>query len=100
MPAGISQILKPSEMVVVTGKVNRRAEDGAAEILVEEMVPLAQAREQYVSELLVRMSSPGVEDETILRDLKDVLVALSRAAAASAWKWTRRPRAPSSSRPI
>jgi len=38
--SGISQFLKPSDMVVVTGKVNRRAEDGAAEILVEEMVRL------------------------------------------------------------
>jgi DNA polymerase-3 subunit alpha len=69
---GISQHLKPSEMVVVTGKVNRRAEDGTPEILVEEMVPLAQAREQYVSELFVNMSSPSVA-EGVLEDLKDIL---------------------------
>ena len=69
---GISQYLKPSAMVVVTGKVNRRAEDGNPEILVEDMVPLDSAREQYVSELLVRMSSPGVEEKS-LEDLKDVL---------------------------
>ena len=31
--SGISQYLKPSDMVVVTGKVNRRAEDGMPEIL-------------------------------------------------------------------
>ncbi len=70
--SGISQYLKPSTMVVVTGKVNRRAEDGNPEILVEDMAPLETAREQYVSELLVRMSSPGVE-EKVLEDLKDVL---------------------------
>jgi DNA polymerase-3 subunit alpha len=70
--SGISQYLKPSAMVVVTGKVNRRAEDGNPEILVEDMVPLETAREQYVSELLVRMSSPGVEEKT-LEDLKVVL---------------------------
>jgi len=70
--SGISQYLKPSDMVVVTGKVNRRAEDGAPEILVEEMVPLAQAREQYVSELMVRTSSPGLE-ENVLEDLKMIL---------------------------
>jgi DNA polymerase-3 subunit alpha len=70
--SGISQFLKPSEMMVVTGKVNRRAEDGNPEILVEEMVPLAQAREQYVSELLVRTSFPGVEEKA-LEELKDIL---------------------------
>jgi DNA polymerase-3 subunit alpha len=69
---GISQHLKPSAMVVVTGKVNRRAEDGNPEILVEEMVPLEAAREQYVSELFVRMSSPGVEEKA-LEDLRDIL---------------------------
>jgi DNA polymerase III subunit alpha len=70
--AGASRYLKPSEMVVVTGKVNRRAEDGTAEILAEELVPLAQAREQYVSELLVRLSAPGVEEKA-LEDLKETL---------------------------
>ena len=69
---GISPLLKPSAMVVVTGKLNRRAEDGNPEILVEDMVPLESAREQYVSELLVRMGAPGVEAK-ILEDLKDVL---------------------------
>jgi DNA polymerase III alpha subunit len=59
-------------MVVVTGKVNRRAEDGQPEILVEEMVPLAQAREQYVSELMVRTSSSALE-EKVLEDLKTIL---------------------------
>jgi DNA polymerase-3 subunit alpha len=70
--AGLSQYLKPSAMVVVTGKVNRRAEDGAPEILVEDMVPLALAREQYVSELLIRMSTPGLEQNS-LEDLRAVL---------------------------
>jgi len=70
--SGISQYLKPSEMVVVTGKVNRREEDGTPEVLVEEMALLSKAREQYVSELLVRMSSPGVE-QNVLEDLRDVL---------------------------
>ena len=36
------------------------------------MAPLETAREQYVSELLVRMSSPGMEPK-VLEDLKDVL---------------------------
>ena len=67
--SGISQYLKPSEMVVITGKLNRRVEDGLPEILVEEMVPLAKAREQYVSELFVKMSSPGLE-EKLLNDLQ------------------------------
>lgn len=70
--SGISQYLKPSALVVVTGKLNRRAEDGTPELLVEEMVPLESAREQYVSELLVRMASPGLENRT-LEDLRDVL---------------------------
>ncbi len=70
--SGISQYLKPSEMVVVTGKVNRRAEDGAPEILVEELSLLSKAREQYVSELLVRMTTAGLEG-TILEELKEVL---------------------------
>ena len=70
--SGISQYLKPSEMVVVTGKVNRRAEDGNPEILVEEMALLGKAREQYVSELMVRMTTAGVEG-SVLDDLKDVL---------------------------
>jgi DNA polymerase-3 subunit alpha len=70
--AGISPLLKPSAMVVVTGKLNRRAEDGNPEILVEDMVPLETAREQYVSELLVRMSNPGLEEKA-LESLKGVL---------------------------
>ncbi len=70
--SGISQHLKPSEMVVVTGKINRRAEDGAPELLVEEMSLLAKAREQYVSELMVRMTMQGLEGN-VLQELKDVL---------------------------
>ena len=69
--SGISQYLKPSEMVVVTGKLNRR-EDGGPEILVEEMTLLAKAREQYVSELMVRMTFAGLEG-TVLEELKEVL---------------------------
>lgn len=68
---GLSQYLKPSEMMVVTGRVNRR-EEGSAEVVVEEMVPLAEARERYVSEMLVRMSAPGLE-EGLLSDLKETL---------------------------
>ncbi len=70
--SGVSQLLKPSALVVITGRLNRRAEDGNPEILVEEMVPLESAREQYVSELLVRMAGTGM-DETVLEDLKGVL---------------------------
>jgi len=70
--SGISQLLKPSEMVVVTGKLNRRAEDGNPEILVEEMTLLGKAREQYVSELMVRMTSSGLEGNA-LEELKEVL---------------------------
>lgn len=70
--SGISQYLKPSEMVVVTGKVNRRAEDGVPEVLVEELVLLAHAREKYVSELLLRMAHPGIEDR-VLHELRDIL---------------------------
>jgi DNA polymerase III alpha subunit len=57
-------------MVVVTGKVNRREEDGAPEILCEDMVLLSQAREKYVTELLVRMADPGL-DERVLQELND-----------------------------
>jgi hypothetical protein len=39
---------------------------------VEEMSLLSKAREQYVSELLVRMTSAGLEG-TILEELKEVL---------------------------
>jgi DNA polymerase-3 subunit alpha len=71
--ATLSKHLKPSEMMVITGRVNRRIEDGGApEIIVEDMVPLAQARESYVSELLVRMSTPEVE-ERVLQELRETL---------------------------
>ncbi len=67
---GLSQHLKPTEMMVITGRVNNNLE-GSAEIIVEDMVPLAAAREKYVSELLVRTSlSTG---ETILQELRDTL---------------------------
>ena len=58
--------------MVVTGRLNRRIDEGPPEIIVEEMVPLTQAREQYVSELLVRMITPGLED-SVLQDLRQVL---------------------------
>jgi DNA polymerase III alpha subunit len=70
--AGISQLLRPGEMVVVTGRLNRRLDEGPVELLVEEMIPLARAREQYVSELLLRMISPGLED-SMLDDLRRTL---------------------------
>jgi len=66
---GISQLLKSGEMVVVSGRLNRRMDEGPLEMLVEDMVPLARAREQYVSELLVRMITPGMED-SVLEDLR------------------------------
>ena len=69
---GISQYLHPGEMVVVTGRLNRRLDEGPLEILVEDMVPLAKAREQYVSELLLRMITPGLED-VVLEDLRKTL---------------------------
>jgi len=70
---GLSQYLKPSEMVVITGRVNRRVDEGGQpEIIVEDMVPLAEARESYVSELLVRMSTPEVQ-EKVLQELHETL---------------------------
>lgn len=69
--SGIAQHLKPSEMVVITGKVNKRMEDTGAEILVEELVPMAVAREKYVSEMVVRMSS-GLA-ESLLEELRSSL---------------------------
>jgi DNA polymerase III alpha subunit len=71
--SGIAQYLKPSEMVVVTGKVNRRAEDGAPEILAEDMVLLSDAREKYVRELMVRMAGAPNMDEKVLEDLRQTL---------------------------
>jgi len=70
--SGIAQYLKPSEMVVVTGKVNRRAEDGVPELLAEDMVLLTDAREKYVRELLVRMGSPS-DDLAVLEELRGAL---------------------------
>ncbi len=58
----LAQYLKPSEMVVISGKVNRRDEDSPAEVLVEDMVPISRARERYVSELILHMNSPALED--------------------------------------
>src|SRR4029077_7608151 len=69
---GLSQYLHPGEMMVVTGRLNRRLDEGPVEVIVEEMVPLAKAREQYVSELLVRMITPGLE-ESVLEELRHVL---------------------------
>jgi DNA polymerase-3 subunit alpha len=70
--SGLSQHLRPGEMMVVSGRVNRRVDEGPPEIIVEDMIPLARAREQYVSELLVRMISPGLE-ESVLEDLRHAL---------------------------
>jgi DNA polymerase-3 subunit alpha len=70
--AGLSQHLHPGEMMVVTGRLNRRADEGPLEIIVEDLVPLAEARERYVSELLVRMVTPGIQDST-LADLRATL---------------------------
>ncbi len=70
--SGIAHYLKPSEMVVVTGKVNRRAEDGVPELLAEDMVLLTDAREKYVRELSVKMDAPGM-DEKVMQELRDVL---------------------------
>jgi len=69
--AGIAQHLKPTEMVVITGKINKRMEDSGAEILVEELVPMAVAREKYVCEMIVRMNA-GM-GETMLNELKSTL---------------------------
>jgi DNA polymerase-3 subunit alpha len=69
--SGIAQHLKTAEMVVLTGKVNKRLEDSGAEILVEELVPMAVAREKYVSEMVVRMTT-GMEDG-VLQDLRSSL---------------------------
>lgn len=70
--SGISQHLKPSEMMVVIGRVNRRDNESQPEILVEEMTPLAHAREKYVSEMLVKMSGHGMEEHLLL-GLKETL---------------------------
>jgi DNA polymerase III subunit alpha len=70
--ATLSQYLKSAEMVVVSGRMNRRLDEGPVEILVEDMIPLARAREQYVSELLVKMITPGLED-SVLEDLRKTL---------------------------
>jgi len=70
---GLSQHLKPNAMMVVSGRLNRRPDEGGApEVLVEDMVPLSQAREKYVSEMLVRMAAPGVEEQT-LEELRQTL---------------------------
>jgi DNA polymerase-3 subunit alpha len=69
---GVSQYLHSGDMVVVTGRLNRRLDEGPVEVLVEDMVPLAKARERYVSELLVRMITPGLE-ESVLEDLRKTL---------------------------
>jgi DNA polymerase-3 subunit alpha len=69
---GVSQYLHSGEMVVVSGRLNRRLDEGPLEVLVEDMIPLSKAREQYVSELLVRMISPGLEDDG-LEDLRQTL---------------------------
>jgi DNA polymerase-3 subunit alpha len=70
--AGVSQHLQSGAMVVVNGRLNRRLDEGPLEVLVEDMVPLARAREQYVSELLVRMITPGME-ESVLEELRKTL---------------------------
>jgi DNA polymerase-3 subunit alpha len=71
--SGISQHLKPSEMVVVTGKISRRDEGGGApELLVEDLVPLSQAREKYVCEFIVRVN-PSALAEQSLQELKGAL---------------------------
>ena len=69
---GLSQHLKPAEMMVVTGRLNRRPDETSVEIIVEDMVPLADARQKYVSEMLVRMSTPGLE-ESVLEELRQTL---------------------------
>ncbi len=69
--SGISQLLVPGEMMVVKGRINRR-EDSQPEVIVEDMTPFAQAREKFVSELLIRMGVQGLEEQA-LEDLKQTL---------------------------
>jgi DNA polymerase-3 subunit alpha len=70
--AGLSQYLKPSEMMVITGRINQREVEDKPEVIVEDMVPLSQARERYVSEILLRMDSEVLEDEA-LENLRSAL---------------------------
>jgi DNA polymerase-3 subunit alpha len=59
----IAKVLVAHEMVVVKGRVELRADD--KNLLVEEVVPLKQARERFIKKLVLRLSTAGLEDDMV-----------------------------------
>jgi len=59
----MAKILVAHEMVVVKGRVEQRADD--KNILVEEVVPLKEARARFVKRLVLTVSTAGLEDALV-----------------------------------
>ena len=59
----VARVLVAHEMVVVKGRVEPRADD--KNLLVEEVVPLKEARERFIKRLVVRLSTAGLEEEMV-----------------------------------
>jgi DNA/RNA endonuclease YhcR with UshA esterase domain len=83
----IAKVLVAHEMVVVKGRVELRADD--KNLLVEEVVPLKEARERFIKKLVSEISTAGLEEEWWERSIGSVWAI--RAPAASVLNWTRPP---------
>jgi DNA polymerase-3 subunit alpha len=59
----IAKVLVAHEMVVVKGRVELRADD--KNLLVEEVVPLKEARERFIKKLVLKLSTAGLEEELV-----------------------------------
>jgi DNA polymerase-3 subunit alpha len=59
----VAKALVAHEMVVVKGRVELRADD--KNLLVEEVVPLKEARARFVKRLVLNLSTAGLEDELV-----------------------------------
>jgi DNA polymerase-3 subunit alpha len=61
----VSKILVAHEMVVLKGRVEPR--DDGKNILVEEVLPLKDARDRFVKSVVLNLSTTGLEEELLAR---------------------------------
>jgi DNA polymerase-3 subunit alpha len=57
--------------IIVEGRISTR-EDEEPKIIVENIVPLARAYQQFVERVVISLSTPGLEEESLL-ELRDIL---------------------------
>jgi len=57
--------------IIVEGRISTREEE-EPKIIVENIVPLARAYQQFVERVVISLSTPGLEEESLL-ELRDIL---------------------------